>query len=174
MDKNKKEMTKSHFNMWRLVVSAVHADERIDVEETKMVESYLTELDFNEEQLNILKEELQNPANMDEILPEITDPGDRSQSVYFVRLLFWKDKILTSSEEDFLKKVQGYFAQFLNMDKVKVELLKFQEISDNQDAVASLPDTPSFKTLEKDIQIILRIIQHINFYKNLNICSFFC
>ena len=29
MDKNKKEMTKSHFNMWRLVISAVHADERV-------------------------------------------------------------------------------------------------------------------------------------------------
>ncbi|MDE0152007.1 MAG: DUF533 domain-containing protein [Bdellovibrionales bacterium] len=138
MDKNKKEMTKSHFNMWRLVVSAVHADDRVDPAELEMVEHYLSELNFDEEHLNILKKELHQPANLDEILPAITDPGDRSQSAYFVRLLFWKDKILTAEEESFLKKVQGHFSQFLNIDELKTELSQFKE----QDDFDSLPDTP--------------------------------
>ena len=149
MDKNKKEITKSYFNMWRLVVSAVHADDRVDEAELKMVEHYLSELDFNEEQLNLLKKELKTPVSVDEILPEITDLSDRSQSVYFVRLLFWKDQLLTASEESFLKKVQLYFAQFLNMDEVKKELLQFKEASENQNALDSLPDTPVLKLWKK-------------------------
>jgi len=142
MDKNKKEMTKSHFNMWRLVVSAVHADNRVDEAELKMVEHYLSELAFDEEQLNILKKELRQPVSVEEILPEITDPGDRSQSIYFVRLLFWKDQVLTSSEEVFLKKVQDYFSQFLNMDELKSELSQFKEMHAQQKNIDSLPNTP--------------------------------
>ena len=98
-----------------------------DEEELKMVEQYLSELDFNEEQLNLLKKELRQPTvSVDEILPAITDPGDRSQSAYFVRLLFWKDQILTSSEEVFLKKVQDHFAQFLKMDELNNGVLTVQ------------------------------------------------
>ena len=143
MDKNKKEMTKSHFNMWRLVVSAVHADERVDKAELEMVESYLSELDFNEEQLKLLKKELCHPVSIDEILPAITDSGDRSQSAYFVRLLFWKDQVLTSSEEFFLKKVQDHFSQFLNMDELKMGLSSFKEAhKQQQDDLDLLPSTP--------------------------------
>ena len=139
MDKQKKEMTKSQFNMWRLVVCAVHADKRVDTAELKMIEHYLAELDFNEEQLNLLKKELSQPAEADEILPAVTDPGDRSQSVYFVRLLLWKDQILTEEEGTFLKKIQDYFAPFVNMDEIESNLQKFKEESENQD---TLPDTP--------------------------------
>ncbi len=149
MDKNKKEMTKSYFNMWRLVVSAVHADDRVDEAELKMVENYLSELDFNEEQLNLLKKELKTPVSVDEILPEITDLSDRSQSVYFVRLLFWKDQILTSSEEAFLKKVQDYFAQFLNMDEIHAKISLLKKTAENQDALSSLPDTPVLNLFRK-------------------------
>ena len=139
MGQQKKEMTKSHFNMWRLVVCAVHADKRVDQAELKMVERYLAELDFNEEQFNILKKELSQVAGVDEILPAVTDPGDRSQSVYFVRLLLWKDQILTEEEEAFLKKVQDFFAPFVNMGEIESTLQKFKKESENQDI---LPNTP--------------------------------
>ena len=150
MNQQTKEMTKSYFNMWRLVVSALYADERVAEGELKMVENYLEELDFNKEQLNILKKELHQPASVDDILPAITDPADRSQSVYFVRLLFWKDQILTASEEAFLQKVQNYFASFVNMDEIKTELLKFKKEAENQD---TLPKTPLFNLWRKISQL---------------------
>jgi len=148
MDKNKKEMTKSHFNMWRLIVSAVHVDDRVDEAELKTVEQYLSELHFDKEQLDILKKELCQPVSVDEILPAITDPGDRSQSVYFVRQLLWKDKILTSSEEVFLKKIQDHFAQFLNMDELETELSQFKEIHKRQDDFTA-SDTPVLRLWRK-------------------------
>lgn len=125
--------------MWRLAACAVHADKRVDKAELEMIEHYLVELDFNEEQLNLLKKELSQPAEVDEILSAITDPGDRSQSVYFVRLLFWKDQILTEEEEAFLKKIQDYFAPFINHDEIESNLLKLKKEAENQD---TLPDTP--------------------------------
>ncbi len=149
MDKSKKEMTNSHFNMWRLVVNAVHADQRIDKAELEMIKKYLTELDFNEEQLTILKKELHQPASIDEILPAITDPADRSQSVYFIRLLFWKDQILTSSEEAVLKKVQDHFAQFINMDEIKKEMLELKKEEESKSIFDSMPDTPVLRLLKK-------------------------
>ena len=146
MNSYKKEMTQSHFNMWRLLVVAVHADHRLDSEELKMVEHYLNNLDFNKEQLSILKNELQTPFHsVDEILSKITDPQDRSQSVYFVRLLFWKDDELTSEEENFLKKVQDYFSQFLNMDEVQSELDRIQSSSEE----SSFSETLVFNLWQK-------------------------
>ena len=126
-NKYKKEITDSYLNMWRLVVCAVHVDEEVAEEETKMVEYYLEELNFNEDHIKLLKKELRHPASVDEILPKITDLADRSQAIYFVRLLLWKDHILTDAEKTFLKKVQDYFMKFVDMENLKKDLSQFNE-----------------------------------------------
>ena len=61
-NKYKTEVTDSYLNMWRLVVCAVHADEAVAEAETKMVEHYLEELNFNAEHIKLLKKELRHPA----------------------------------------------------------------------------------------------------------------
>ena len=128
----KKEVTDSYLNMWRLVVCAVHVDEEVAEEETKMVEHYLEELNFNEDHINLLKKELRHPASIDDILPKITDSADRSQAVYFVRLLLWKDHILTDSEKTFLKKVQDHFMKQVDMANVQKSLSKLNEEYETQ------------------------------------------
>lgn len=125
--KNKKEMTESHLNMWRLVASAVHADEHVDPEEVQQIEKYLQELNFNEEQKEIIRRELKSPSPLEEILNKITEPGDRSQSVYLVQLLLWKDKVLTDTEESFLKKVRDHFMQFPEIKNIQSELSQLEE-----------------------------------------------
>ena len=64
---------------------------------------------------------------MDEILPKITALADKSQSVYFVRLLLWKDGVLTNSEKAFLQKVENYFVKQVDMADVQKGLSKLNE-----------------------------------------------
>ena len=125
--KNKKEMTESHLNMWKLVASAVHADGQVDPEEIEMVEQYIEELQFATEQKEIIRKELKSPTPLEQILPKITDPGDRSQSLYFVRLLLWKDNMLTHTEEAFLKKVSDHFMQFSEIKDLSNQLEQLKE-----------------------------------------------
>ena len=148
--KNKKEMTESHLNMWRLVASAVHADEHIDPEEVQQIEKYIQELNFNEEQREIIRKELKSPSPLEEILDKIIEPGDRSQSLYLVQLLLWKDKILTDTEEIFLKKVRDYFMQFPEIKNIQAELNQLKEkTSKAEELIYSLKNSSVVQFLKK-------------------------
>ena len=148
--KNKKEMTESHLNMWRLVASAVHADEHIDPEEVQQIEKYIQELNFDEEQRGTIRNELKSPSPLEEILDKITDPGDRSQSLYLVQLLLWKDKILTDTEETFLKKVREYFMQFPEIKNIQAELSQLKEkTSKAEELIYSLKNSSVVQFLKK-------------------------
>lgn len=148
--KNKKEMTESHLNMWKLVASAVHADGQVDPEEIEMVEKYIEELNFNQKQKEIIRKELKSPSPPEKILSKITDPGDRSQSLYFVRLLLWKDKMLTESEEAFLKKVNNYFMQFPEIKELNNQLENLKEkTSKTEELLYSLTNSSLVQFLKK-------------------------
>ncbi len=148
--KNKKEMTESHFSMWRLVASAVHADGDISPEEVEMIEQYIENLEFDQTQKEIIRKELKNPSPVEEILPKITDPGDRSQSLYLVRLLLWRDKMLIDTEEVFLKKVSDHFTQFPETKKLQDQLEQLKEKnSKTEELVYSISNSPVIQFLKK-------------------------
>ena len=143
-------MTNSHFNMWKLVASAVHADGQIDPEEIKTIEKYIETLQFDEEQKAIIRKELKIPSPLEEILPQITDPGDKSQSLYLVQILLWRDQILTDTEEVFLKKVKDHFTQFPEIEKIKNQLEKLKEKnSKTEDLLYSINNSPVIQFLKK-------------------------
>lgn len=148
--KNKKEMTESHLNMWKLVASAVHADGQVDPEEIQMVEKYIEELHFDSEQKEIIKKELESPTPPEQILPKITDPGDRSQSLYFVRLLLWKDNMLTDTEEAFLKKVSDHFMQFPEIANLSNQLEELKgKTSKTEELLYSMNNSSLVQFLKK-------------------------
>ena len=147
---NKKEMTESHLNMWRLVTLAIHADGHTDPEEIAMIEKYIEELNFNSEQKKIIMKELKTPSSLEDILPKITEPGDRSQSLYFVRLLLWRDKILTEQEEVFLKKVQKHFMKFSDIESISSQLDQLKEKNTKtQELLYSLKNSSVVQFLKK-------------------------
>ena len=133
--------SESFFNMWRLVVLAAHIDHNVHEKEVEMIESYIESLELDENQKQILRKEIRNPASLDEILPKITEPGHRSQSVYFTRLLFWKDSVMAREEEAFLDKVTKYFQSFVDMDAANEKLKGIREKIEKEPST-TLPDTP--------------------------------
>ncbi len=133
--------SESFFNMWRLVVLAVHVDHNVHEKEVDMINSYIKSLELDENEKQILRKELKDPASIDEILPKITEPGHRSQSVYFTRLLFWKDRVMSQEEEAFLDKVTKYFQSFVDIDAVNKKLKDVREKIEKEPST-TLPDTP--------------------------------
>ncbi|MCY4321920.1 MAG: hypothetical protein OXC37_05940, partial [Bdellovibrionaceae bacterium] len=82
--------------------------------------------------------------------PKITEPGDRSQSLYFVRLLLWRDKILTEQEEVFLKKVQKHFMKFSDIESISSQLDQLKEKNTKtQELLYSLKNSSVVQFLKK-------------------------
>ena len=99
------EISESKFNMWRSIVALIYADGEISVEEEEFVRTKIRRLNFNKEQEDLLKEDITNPKDVNELYQKITDPKDRGQFIYFARLLFWSDG-------DFDKQEQEIFNHF--------------------------------------------------------------
>ena len=132
--------SESFFNMWRLVVLAAHVDHNVHEKEVDMIESYIKSLELDENQKQILRKEIKDPAPLDEILPKITEQGHRSQSIYFTRLLFWKDRVMNGEEEAFLDKITKYFQSFVDIDVVNKQLKEIREKIEKEPHI-NLPDT---------------------------------
>ena len=139
--------SESFFNMWRLVVLAAHVDHNVHEKEVDMIESYIKSLELDENQKQLLRKEIKYPASLDEILPKITEPGHRSQSIYFTRLLFWKDCVMSREEEAFLDKVTKYFQSFVDIDAANKKLKEIREKIEKEPHVA-LPDTRLIRILK--------------------------
>ena len=133
--------SESFFNMWRLVVLAAHADHNVHEKEVDMIKSYIESLELDESQKQTLRKELKDPASLDEILPKITEPAHRSQSIYFTRLLFWKDRVMAKEEKAFLDKITKHFQSFVDTDTVNKKLKEVREKIEKEPHPA-LPDTP--------------------------------
>ena len=136
----------SFFNMWRLVVLAAHVDHNVHEKEIDMIESYIESLELDENQKQILRKEIKDPASLDEILPKIIEPGHRSQSIYFTRLLFWKDRVMAKEEEAFLDKITKHFQSFVDVNTVNKKLEEIREKIEKEPHPA-LPDTPLMRVL---------------------------
>ena len=126
-----KEVSKSQLNMWRSVIALVLADEVSHDSELRFLQEAFNKLPLTAAQRQILEDDLETPKNVNEFFPKITEPSDRSQFIYFARLLFWSDgdfseqeaKILQQLRTDVLKKADLEVA----MKKVENITYEFQE-----------------------------------------------
>ena len=120
------KITESRFQMWRAIVSVVHADGHVSPEEVEMVGGYLERLPFTDSQREQLKNELHLEIPIDDILPLITVPADRGQFVYFARLLMWEDGELVQSEKELLDHMNVHVLSQLDMDSLMREIKKYE------------------------------------------------
>ncbi|MCB0390698.1 MAG: hypothetical protein KDD58_05390 [Bdellovibrionales bacterium] len=121
-----KEINDSQFNMWRAIVALVHADGHKHSDEDRFLKETFAKLPFSDQQLEILSEDMSQVKKVDDFYPQISDPGDRSQFIYFARLLFWSDGDFHHQEEAIL---QSFRQQTL--DKANL-----QEVMKSVDAIA--------------------------------------
>lgn len=96
-----KSMDNSKFHMWRGTICAANVDNKITSEEQKWLEEHLVKLPFDDSQKQQILKDLSSPPTLNEILPHITAPSDRSMLLHFAKIIFHKDGELSEEEDKF-------------------------------------------------------------------------
>lgn len=156
---NDEGITESRFYMWRAVVAMVHADGVVADEEREFVEHYLENVPFSNEQIDILRADLEEAQDIGEMLSKVTDREDQGQFFQFSRLLIWCDGDLDEQEQKILDEYLGQHMKDFDKGDMKdlfresrrdVEKWREameEEISDNRSDDGSGGIQAAFKTM---------------------------
>ncbi len=98
-------ITKSRFHMWRAVLAMAHADNKVTQEEVGFVENYLERIPFSRKQKNILRDDLQNPKKVGDMLSGVINPTDRADFFQFATMLAWSDNDYSIREKDLVDRL---------------------------------------------------------------------
>lgn len=117
------EATKSHFAVFRAAIALAWADHELHKEEQDRI---LVFIEKNEElsdaQRERLKQDLQQPINMDDVWPEITDKLDRAHVINIADTIFWEDGELCHSEKEVYEKIKSKHMATLDMDFIREDI----------------------------------------------------
>lgn len=96
-------ISNSRYTMWRAIIALAHADHVVTQEEKDFIMKKLESIPFSTEQRTQLLEDMEEFPDIEALLPDITEPVDRSMLVYYGRLLVWSDGEYALQEEKLLK-----------------------------------------------------------------------
>ena len=119
-------VSQSHFFMWRTLFSLAHADNIVTDEEVAFMANVLEEIDFTDEQMLILKDDIINAKDVGEMFKSITNSNDRMQFFNFARELVWADGDFGSEEQSVMIDLMQEHLKETNVDdlvgKITLEL----------------------------------------------------
>lgn len=113
-----KSMDNSKFHMWRGTICAANIDHKITAEEQQWLEEHLVKLPFDDDQKKQILLDLKSPPSLDEVIPHITVPADRSMLLHFAKIIFHKDGELDPKEEKFHEEFTEKIMSGINVEKI--------------------------------------------------------
>lgn len=119
-------MDNSRFHMWRAMVALTKVDHHIDDAEVETLQAYFDKIQGTDEQHQQLRDDLKSPPDLDAMLSQVTEPGHRSQIVYYARILFHSDGDFHVEEEKALKAL--HTKAMANVD-LKASLREVEEVT---------------------------------------------
>jgi hypothetical protein len=96
----------SHFYMWRAVFAMAYADGSLALEEQGLLYDYLDTVPFSDEQLEILREDVATPQDVDEMFLRVTEPEDRRIFFEMARTLVWCDGDYDAQEKVIIERLK--------------------------------------------------------------------
>ncbi len=118
-------MTESKFNMWRVIVSLVHADGVVTQEERTLIQQYLEKIPFTAPQKQTLETELKKGGpKIDDLLEKVTLPADRALVVHFATVLCYRDGDFHPDEKKIIDKLHANAISKTNLVSVMGEAKK--------------------------------------------------
>jgi len=110
------EISQSRFYMWRTLFAVVHADNIVTDEEVNFMAKALEDIDFNTEQENILKDDIDNPKDAEEMFEGITDLEDRTVFFDLAHEVVWVDGDFGEDEQNVMIKLARAHYRKTNID----------------------------------------------------------
>lgn len=119
-------VSESQFYMWRTLFAVAHADDVVTKEEVEFMAHVLEDVNFSEEQTAVLKDDIVNAKDIEQMFEGITNQDDRTRFFELARDLVWIDGDFGSAEQGVMIRLfQNHFRQTDVDDligKVKLEL----------------------------------------------------
>lgn len=107
----------SRLNMWRAVIALAHADHKLTDEEIQFIGKKIKGGKMSADQQEILLSDLQSPAELENVLPKVSEPSDRAMLVYYGRLLVWSDGEYAIQEEKLLNMMNDNALSKVNLEE---------------------------------------------------------
>ncbi len=109
---------KSQFYMWRTLFAVAHADNVVTDEEISFMAQILEDVDFSDAQTQILKDDIINAKNVEDMFAGITSENDRVKFFEFARDLVWVDGDFGSEEQTVMIKLYQTHMKDTNVDEM--------------------------------------------------------
>lgn len=146
----------SKFHMWRACIGCIWIDGRVDLDERMWIEEKIKNLDFTNEQKEILKNDLESNVNMEEVLEKITDQKDRAFLAHQIRVIGNLDSNFSSDEKKLLEKWNKKVLEKVNLDYYNKLIEEDEKASYHEDEVYKVHNKHSiFEAIHREIQRFL-------------------
>ena len=119
-----KPLSDSHYNMWLSIIALIYADGQKHPDEAEFIEEMITKMSATDEQKSALRESANNPPDIHDAFPKVTEPKHRSQMIYFARLLFWTDGDFHHQEQAILERLHEDVMSKVDLEKTMKEVEK--------------------------------------------------
>lgn len=151
------QISESRFYMWRAVFAMAHVDGKISAEELEFACQYLDNAGFSEEQTAILKQDLQTPQNVGEMLSHVTALSDQADFFQFSHMLAWKDGDYSSQEERIINRLNQEQMQKFNKQQVAHNIREARKASILRRAL----EDHTFAAQARDVSGLANVLRHV-------------
>lgn len=116
----------SKIHMFRCMIAIAHSDGVYCEAEGDYMRTLMSKQDppLSDAQRETLEDDMVNPKDIEDLLPEVSQPEDRGQVVYFSRLMAYKDGELHPSEEDLIERLHANAMDGLDMEALRADVQK--------------------------------------------------
>ena len=111
-------LSDSRFAMWRGLVALVHADHRVTKDEVDFFVKRLDKIEATQTQKETLLKDLEYKQDVAPFIEEMTDSTDRSNFVYFGRLVFYSDGDFAKQEACLLNLIHDKVMSKVDLENV--------------------------------------------------------
>ena len=119
----------SKFAMWRACIAVMHLDGRVSAHERDWMRDKLDTLPLSNDQKMTLINDLRGGANLDNLVPFITEAKDRAFLLHLIRVIGHLDNDFSDAEKEAFNKLEQLVLARLNLDELQVQAQKFEDDS---------------------------------------------
>lgn len=102
-------VTESQFYMWRTLFALVHADDFVAPEELEFMREVLEDVDFSEEQKQILHADIVQPQSAVTMFQNVSESKDQDKLFHFAYNLMWVDGEFDENEQRLMNELQAEY-----------------------------------------------------------------
>lgn len=117
-------LSDSHYNMWLSIIALIYADGQKHPDEAAFIEEMITKMTASDDQKSSLRQAAENPPDIQDVFPRVSEPKHRSQMIYFARLLFWSDGDFHHQEEAILNRLTEKVMSKVNLEAAMKDVEK--------------------------------------------------